>query len=79
MESKTWQIIAVISWFITGSLIGLIIWSYNDLVDEEEKTYECYYEICTDNYDAFYENNVCTCYDLDIMGEYVVDKQKYMK
>ena len=79
MENKNWKMIAIMSIIINIIMIVLWIWVYMDIIQEEEKTYECYYEVCDGYHDAWYENNVCTCYELDVMGNYVVEKEKYMR
>ncbi len=79
MENKNWKMIAIMSIIINIIMIVLWIWVYMDIIQEEEKTYECYYEVCDGYQDAWYENNVCTCYELDVMGNYVVEKEKYMR
>jgi len=73
-----WKIIAIIFMILFLIETSLVIWSFWYASRENERAYECLYDICSDNYDAWYEDEVCTCYDLDMFGEYVVSKTKYM-
>lgn len=74
-----WKAVAIIFIILfvleTAIVVGTVVWAANDT----EKQYECYYNVCSENYDAVYQDNVCTCYDLDVMGEYVISKTEYMK
>lgn len=49
------------------------------VTQEENKTLECYYEICEDYPDAIREGNLCYCYDYDLLGEKILAKTKVMK
>jgi hypothetical protein len=50
--------------------------SYNN---ELKKTNFCYYSICEEYPDAYYEDGVCFCYDYDILGELIVSKTEVLK
>lgn len=74
-----WKIIAII--FITlfvieTSYVFYAVYAYNHELD---KTNICFYDICSEHPDAEYYENVCYCYDYDLMGELVVVKSEYMK
>jgi len=73
-----WKITAVIFMILFILETTYIIWAFWYVGREEQRTYECLYDICAENYDAWYDEGVCTCYDLDMYGEYVVSKTKYM-
>ena len=79
MKEGTWKILAII--FICLFIIENIIiaWGYLAVVNEEDKINECYYDICEGYPDAWYELDVCTCYDYDNLGSLVTAKEKYMK
>lgn len=79
MTEKAWKITAII--FIVLFVLETAFWTWAMFasIAEEETKYECYYDVCSDTYDAYYENNICTCYDLDTLGQYIVTKEKYMK
>lgn len=79
MEKTGWKTLAIIFICLFAIETGFIAWSYNLVIEEEEKTYECLYNFCSENYDADYLNGICTCYDLDVMGDYFVSKTKYIK
>jgi len=79
MEKVKWKNMAIILFIIVVLETLFIIWAYSLAVQEEENTYECFYEICEDYPDAFYESPVCSCYDYDVMGNLIVAKEKYMK
>lgn len=74
-----WKIVAVVFLVVcfveTTYIVGTVI-SYNLQVD---KSNECYYDICGDYPDAFYEESICTCYDYDVFGDYIIAEEKYMR
>ena len=79
MEKTTWKTLAII-FFILFTLETLfIIWGVSLVTDEENKTLECYYDICSDYPDALYEGNVCYCYELGVLGDYVIAKTEVLK
>lgn len=45
-------------------------YSYN------KNTNLCYYEICGDYPEAYYDSEICYCYDYDLMGEVRLAKTK---
>ena len=74
-----WKAIAI--FYTVIFLVLLAAWivgtvSYNQ---EEEKTNICYYDVCEIYPEADYTDDVCTCYDYDVLGDYIVSKQEYMK
>ena len=74
-----WKVIAIIFmtlFILETAWIGLGWWL---IVQEENQTNECYYNICADYPEALYESNVCYCYDYDLLGEFVVVETEYMK
>ena len=79
MEIKTWKILAIIFIILTILEASYIYWGYYVYSSNLDKTNECWYDICGEYPDAYYEANVCTCYDYDIIGELVVAKTEYMK
>jgi len=79
MEKTGWKTLAIIFICLFVAGVAFMVWSYNLVVAEEEKTYECFYNFCSENYDADYLDGICTCYDLDILGDYFIAKTKYIK
>ena len=54
------------AWIILGTYLVL---------DDERKTNQCLYDICSEYPYALFETNVCFCYDFDMYGdEYVLAK-----
>jgi len=81
MKLSYWKIIAIISIVIAlveGMFIGYSI-AYANMVDFNTK--ECYYNICKDSPEAYYDpsEEVCSCYGYDLYGEITLEKTKYMK
>ena len=61
------------------SLLAFNIWSYYYVAAEEERTNVCWYDICGNYPEAYYLNNVCSCYDYGLLGELELVKEEYMK
>jgi len=77
MVSIKWKTIAIIfiTLFVIQSLfIGL---SYYSVASENKAINECYYNTCSENPDADYENGVCTCYDYDVLGNLIIVKTEF--
>lgn len=75
-----WKVTAIILMIVLALVLAFFYWSYTIAVDEEEKTMNCYYDICSEYPEAFYDvtDKVCSCYDYDVMGELKVTKNKYL-
>lgn len=76
MEWKTIAIIFMILFITETAYIG---WAFWYVLEEEDKTNICLYDICSENTDAYYESNVCYCYDYSLLGELEIVKTEYMK
>ena len=79
MEKKYWKAIAItfgIS-FILMVLINLL--SIATQIKESERTNQCYYEVCEGYPEATLIEDICSCYDYDLIGDLVVAKEKYMR
>ena len=74
-----WKVTAIIFIVLFILETGLFIWGWNETVQEEQNMNECYYDICGSYVDAWYELDVCTCYEYDILGELMVAKTEYMR
>ena len=74
-----WKVIAITETIILVLLISLIIWGYSLNAKEEKMIKLCYYEICSEYIQADYLDGVCTCYDTDMLGDFVVAKTKVME
>ena len=74
-----WKVTAIIFIILFTLETLYFIWAIKYTLDEENKTLECYYEICEDYPDAWREGDLCYCYDYDVMGELTLAKTKVMK
>ena len=75
-----WKSLAILFMIIFVLENSFIIWGYSLIVEEEDNTLMCYYEICEDYSEALYEDDVCFCYGLDVTGtEYIVKKTEILK
>ena len=79
MEKEIWRTLAIVFFIIVIAETLFLAWGYFLVIEEEENTYECLYNFCSENYDADYLEGVCTCYDLDVFGDYIITKTQYMK
>lgn len=77
--TNRWKIIAIL--FIILFLVEnlFIVWTYYVGLQEENKVIDCYYDICGDYPEAYYESDVCICYDYDVMGELVIAKTEIIR
>jgi hypothetical protein len=64
MENK-WKTIAIIFIILFTLETTFLVWSTISYMKEEDLTYECFYDVCGDYYDALYDNHYCTCYNED--------------
>jgi len=74
-----WKIIAIallVLFIAENILFGWALWSVSQ---DEKKTKICYYDICSNYVDADYMDNVCFCYERDVLGNLIVSKTEYMK
>ena len=78
MEKTFWKSLAIILLVLIIEENLLIGWGMYELEKEEKETYNCYYNTCSENYDADYSEGICTCYDLDMVGNYVIVKTEYL-
>lgn len=78
MEKKAWKTIAIIFMIITIIETAYLIWAVTLYTAETNRVNECYYNICGDYPDAYYESKVCYCYDYDLTGQPIVAKTEYM-
>lgn len=79
MDKEKWKTIAIIVLILF--IIENLIIGYGFYINKQEieKQNMCFYDVCSESYDAIYENDICTCYDLDMLGDYMVTKEKYLK
>ncbi len=81
-----WKILAIILLVIVILENAFLAWGYSLVLEEdrlyaeqEQKMNVCYYETCSDYPEAWFENNVCSCYQVNTEGtDYEVAKETYM-
>lgn len=77
MEIK-WKIIAIVFmvlFFSTWAFISWGLWLNNRDLKQQNI---CYWDICGDYPEAEIVDNVCHCYDYDLLGDYVHAKSTYL-
>jgi len=74
-----WKVTAIIFITLLGLHLAFDIWMVNLVMEDEEKTNTCYYDICEGYADYWYGDDVCYCYEYDILGSLQVEKTEYMK
>jgi hypothetical protein len=74
---KVTAIIFIILLFLLETIY--IVWSFLYYYSEQEKTSICYYDVCEDYPEVLYQDNICYCYDYDVIGNLQVVKTEYMK
>ena len=74
-----WKKIAIIFIILFSVESIIILYSVYTVFQENKETRECYYNICEVYPEATYEDNLCTCYDYDILGYLVPEKYKIIK
>lgn len=79
MEKQGWRTTAIVALVVLGLLVSYNIYSVAVYYDELEKSNICYYNICEEHPEAWYSEDVCTCYDYDTLGNLVVDKTQLME
>lgn len=79
MEKTGWKIMAIIELVLLIVGIGFLWLSLHIANQEVEKQNICYYDLCGEYIDAWYSENICYCYEEDVLGTLVVAKSQYMK
>jgi hypothetical protein len=75
---NTWKVLAIVFMIIFVIENLFLLWMYFVIVEDYEKERMCHYDICKDYPSAYYEYDVCACYDYDILGNLEVVKYKIM-
>jgi len=80
MEKQGWKTMALIFIFIFILENIFLVIGYIQITDEENKTMECYYEVCEDYIEAEYDpySKLCSCYVTDVLGYLVVNKSRWL-
>jgi len=74
-----WKTIAIIFIILFTLETAIVLWGVIENNHQTKNMNTCYYDFCSNYSDAYYVNDVCTCYDYDVMGNEVVAKTKYMR
>jgi len=77
MEKLGWKITAIVFICLFVGLAALNVWAVSWALEDDAKINDCYYNICEEYPDAWYEAGVCSCYDYNEYGEAFVTKTKY--
>jgi len=77
-KKNHWKTVAIVFIILFAIETSFFIWSYKITITEERAIMECYYDICKDYPEAVKEGDLCSCYDYDLLGEYVIAKQELM-
>jgi len=78
-KTNKWKVVAIIFIILLALETLFVVWGVALVNEEERKTNECFYNICGDYEDAFFYEDVCSCYDYDNHHELVIVKSEYMK
>ena len=75
---NVWKVTAII--FIVLFILENLFfgWMYYLAIQEEDNTRICLWDVCEEYPDAVYEDNVCYCYDYDLLGNVVIAKSEVM-
>ena len=79
MEKLGWRIMAIVFITLFFGLVILIAIGVYQINEDEKLTAECFYDVCMEYPEAYYENNICKCYSIDYENyEYNLEKTVYM-
>ena len=78
-KNNRWKTVAII--FITLFILENLFfaWALWYNAKETDLVNTCLYDVCEEYPQAEYEAKICTCYEYDVLGNYVIAKQEYMK
>lgn len=73
-----WKIIAIV--FIILFVLENIFIGYGMYFNEKEVrlTNQCYYDVCSEQPEAFFDQGVCYCYSYDLYGELKLEKTELL-
>ena len=74
----TWKNIAIVFIILFVLETGMIVWGIITVRAEEKNINECYYNICNNYEEAYYDDGVCHCYEYDVLGNLVKSKTEWM-
>lgn len=81
MKPIIWKILAITFMILFICENTLIIWDGILSNKDNSRTNECWYDVCAEYPNAYYDtsNYVCFCYDYDVLGNEQVVKTKIIK
>ena len=74
-----WKVTALI--FLTLFILENMFWGWAIWygMQEETKINECYYEVCSEYPEAWYDENICYCYGYDMLGNEIIEHTEVMR
>ncbi len=72
-----WKVTAIIFICLFAGLLILNIWAVASVINDEEETNQCYYNVCSEYIEATYDEGICRCYNINSTGEYELVKTEY--
>ncbi len=73
-----WKAIAIIFIILFTLLIVFGIWAVAYANHDLKQQNICFYDICSGYPDAYYFDQICECYDYDVIGNLIISKSEYM-
>lgn len=74
-----WKVLAIIFMIYALLNISINVYDYYSYENYLEKEKTCAYDFCSESLEYIYEDDLCECYDLDLIGNYVLTKKTYLK
>ena len=75
----TWKTCAIVLLIVCILETALIVYTIVSAVSDNYKLNECYFNFCSGYPDAWYQDDVCTCYEYNYsQDELVVAKERFM-
>ena len=74
-----WKVLTIILLVVIILENLFFAWGYYLVVQDENNYNECAYEICADYPQAYFENEICSCYDYSMLGDLEIIKQEWLK
>ena len=79
MNKEGWRTLAIIFMVIFVLQTAFFVWGFILVAEEEKNINECYFDICQNYIEAMYDNGVCYCYDIDVLGNYILTETEVIK
>lgn len=79
MERHGWKIFAIILLILFLLETSLMIFGMYLNEKDKDKMNTCYYDICTEYPEAYIVDDICICYQYDLLDNLQIAKQVYIK